>query len=60
MLRADFDPAICTPAKLSAWCSFWGEAQSRPMYQDRCGSNDEAYIRQMEAICAALTARRGL
>ena len=59
LLRADFNPAICTPARLSAWCSFWGEAQSRPMYQDRCGSNDEAYIRQLEQICAALTAEGG-
>jgi AcrR family transcriptional regulator len=59
MLRADFHPAICTPTKLSAWCSFWGEAQSRPMYQDRCGSNDEDYIRHMEAICVALTREGG-
>lgn len=54
LLRADFNPDICTPAKLSAWCSFWGEAQSRPMYQERCGSNDQIYNDQMEAICAAL------
>ncbi|MEY3307488.1 MAG: hypothetical protein RLZZ413_1526 [Pseudomonadota bacterium] len=56
LLRADFNPAICTPARLSAWCSFWGEAQSRPLYQDRCGSNDAAYIQRLEDICAALTA----
>lgn len=54
LLRADFNPEICTPAKLSAWCSFWGEAQSRPMYQERCGSNDQIYNDQMEAICAEL------
>ena len=36
MLRADFTPAICTPAKLSAWCAFWGEAQCRPLYQEQC------------------------
>lgn len=59
LLRADFNPAICTPARLSAWCSFWGEAQSRPMYQERCGSNDENYNRRMEAICAALLAEGG-
>ncbi|PZR00823.1 MAG: TetR family transcriptional regulator [Cereibacter sphaeroides] len=59
MLRADFNPAVCTPAKLSAWCSFWGEAQSRPMYQECCGSNDEAYIAEMEAICAALIKEGG-
>jgi TetR/AcrR family transcriptional repressor of bet genes len=59
LLRADFNPAICTPARLSAWCSFWGEAQSRPMYQDRCGSNDAAYIARLQDICAALTAEGG-
>jgi AcrR family transcriptional regulator len=60
LLRADFNPEICTPAKLSAWCSFWGEAQSRPMYQERCGSNDQIYNDQMEAICAELLQNAGL
>jgi AcrR family transcriptional regulator len=59
LIRADFNPQICTPAKLSAWCSFWGEAQSRPMYQERCGSNDQIYNRQMEAICAELLKEAG-
>ena len=54
LFRADFNDGICTPAKLSAWCSFWGEAQSRPIYQERCGSNDQIYNDQMEAICAEL------
>ncbi len=56
MLRADFNPAICTQARLAAWCSFWGEAQSRPIYQEECGSNDEHYNRTLEAICADLLA----
>jgi AcrR family transcriptional regulator len=59
MLRADFNPAICTPARLSAWCAFWGEAQSRPMYQERCGSNDAAYNLRLEQVCAALKAEGG-
>ncbi|MGQ0564466.1 MAG: TetR family transcriptional regulator C-terminal domain-containing protein [Gemmobacter sp.] len=59
LLQADFNPAICTPARLSAWCSFWGEAQSRPLYQESCGSNDEAYNRTMEGVCAALIAEGG-
>lgn len=59
MLRADFNPAICTPARLSAWFAFWGEAQSRPLYQERCGSNDAAYKLRMEEICAALAAEGG-
>ncbi len=54
LIRADFEPAICTGARLGAWVSFWGEAQSRPLYQEICGENDRGYIRQMEKLCAAL------
>lgn len=59
MLRADFNPAICTPQRLSAWCSFWGEAQSRPLYQERCGSNDDRYNARMEEFCAAILTEDG-
>jgi TetR/AcrR family transcriptional repressor of bet genes len=59
LLLADFNPGICTPARLSAWCSFWGEAQSRPLYQVQCGSNDDAYNDRMEGICAHLIAEGG-
>lgn len=59
LIRADFNPAICTPARLSAWCSFWGEAQSRPIYQDRCGANDEEYNLRLEAICTRMNAEHG-
>ena len=59
LLLADFNATICTPAKLSAWCSFWGEAQSRPLYQVQCGSNDDAYNDRLEAIIARLIAEGG-
>lgn len=59
MLRADFNPAICTEAKLSAWCAFWGEAQCRPLYQEQCGSNDEAYLLALETLCTELKAEGG-
>jgi AcrR family transcriptional regulator len=59
MLRADFNPKIYTPARLFAWCSFWGEAQSRPIYQKKCGSNDEEYIRLMETLCGKLISEGG-
>jgi TetR/AcrR family transcriptional repressor of bet genes len=59
LLRADFNPALCTPERLIVWCAFWGEAQSRPIYQEECGSNDLDYIRNMEEICARLTAEGG-
>jgi AcrR family transcriptional regulator len=56
LLLADFNETICTSNKLTAWCAFWGEAQSRPIYQEKCGANDQAYIRQLEDICARLIA----
>ena len=59
MIRADFNPAICTPARLAAWCAFWGEAQSRPMYQEQCGSNDQEYNRVLENICQELLKETG-
>jgi TetR/AcrR family transcriptional repressor of bet genes len=59
MIRADFNPPICTPARLSAWCAFWGEAQSRPLYQANCASNDEEYKRTLEDICTRLVAEGG-
>ena len=57
LLLADFDPTICTPARLSAWCSFWGEAQSRPLYQAHCGANDAAYNACIAEICGQLLAQ---
>lgn len=59
MLRADFNPEICTPSRLAAWCAFWGEAQSRPLYQEQCGSNDRAYNRALEEICRDLLTETG-
>jgi AcrR family transcriptional regulator len=59
LLRADFNPEICTKARLYAWCTFWGEAQSRPIYQRSCGSNDQEYIEVMEGICTRLCAEQG-
>jgi TetR/AcrR family transcriptional repressor of bet genes len=55
LIEADFNPAICTPARLAAWCAYWGEAQSRPLYQSASAGLDDIYNRQIEAICARLT-----
>lgn len=59
LLRADLDPRICTPSRLSAWLAFWGEAQGRPLYQERASANDAHYIARMEDICAGLMAEGG-
>jgi AcrR family transcriptional regulator len=55
-LSADYVEEICTPEHLACWCSFWGEVQSRPIYQQECASNDQDYIRELERICADIIA----
>lgn len=59
LLRADFSPAICTPARLAAWCAYWGESQSRPLYQSRCGANDALYNRTLVEICRQMNLAHG-
>lgn len=59
LIRASFAPQLYTPARLAAWVAFWGEAQSRPLYQDRCGARDDDYAERQQAICAALMAEGG-
>ena len=59
LLRADFDPSICTQGRLAAWCAFWGETQGRPLYQERCGANDEIYNSGMAAIVNRLLTEGG-
>lgn len=59
LMRADYEPSICTPEHLACWCSFWGEVQSRPIYQQECASNDRRYIKRLEGICTALIKEGG-
>jgi AcrR family transcriptional regulator len=59
LLRADFTEKVSAPDRLAAWCAFWGEAQSRPIYQEKCGSNDREYVEVLEGICARLVAAEG-
>lgn len=59
LIRADYVPSVSTPERLKAWCAFWGEAQSRPVYQETCGDNDRAYVAALEEACAALIAETG-
>lgn len=59
LIQADFNQSIYTPTRLMAWCTFWGEAPSRPYYQQECGAYDLEYIRVMEGICARLAAGSG-
>lgn len=59
LIKADFAAAICTPARLSAWCAFWGESQSRPLYQARCGANDALYNSTLVDLCTAMNRQHG-
>ncbi len=59
LLRADFNEVICTEEKRTAWVAFWGEAQSRPVYQAMCGPMDQEYALRLEEICANLVSEGG-
>lgn len=59
LFRADFSPQLFTPARLAAWVAFWGEAQSRPLYREKCGAKDDDYADRKQTICAALLAEGG-
>lgn len=59
LVEADFNPTVCQPSRLYAWCAFWSESQSRPLYQERCGANDEHYNGTLEGICAQMNASYG-
>jgi TetR/AcrR family transcriptional repressor of bet genes len=59
LIQADFNEKVCTRDRVLAWYTFWGEAQSRPTYQEECGANDLEYIRVLEGICTRLVAESG-
>lgn len=59
LIEADFNPEICRPSRLYSWCAFWGESQGRPLYQARCGANDERYNRILEGICTEMNSLYG-
>jgi AcrR family transcriptional regulator len=59
LIDADFTPNICTKERLAAWCAFWGEAQSLPMYQEICGDKDKTYILVLEGIARQLLRAAG-
>ena len=58
-MLADFNEKICTQSKLRAWCAFWGEAQSRPIYQEKCAANDQACNAELEEVCGRLIKEGG-
>ncbi len=59
LVKADFDRKVCNRRKISAWCAFWGEAESRPRYQELCGSRDQEYTDTLTSLCRELIAEGG-
>ena len=59
LLAADYNANICRPERIACWCSFWGEVQSRPLYQQQCSANDNEYIHELEGICADIASEGG-
>ena len=58
LIDVTFDPLVSDPAKIAVWYAFWGEAGSRSVYLERCGSIDTVYFADLEKICTEI-ARRG-
>jgi TetR/AcrR family transcriptional repressor of bet genes len=54
LLEADFNGVVWTQDRSACWCAFWGEVQSRPIYQQQCAANDDDYIETLEQICQSL------
>jgi AcrR family transcriptional regulator len=54
LLEADFNGVVWTQERSACWCAFWGEVQSRPIYQQECAANDDDYIETLEQICQSL------
>lgn len=59
LLQADFNDTIGSPQRLAAWCAFWGETQSRPLYQQLCAPDDEVYNETVVRLCANLITEGG-
>jgi TetR/AcrR family transcriptional repressor of bet genes len=59
LVAADFDKQVCNRRKLAAWCAFWGEAKSRPTYQELCGARDDEYQDVILGLCRTIVADGG-
>ncbi|MBI1732738.1 MAG: transcriptional regulator BetI [Gammaproteobacteria bacterium] len=51
LVELDFSPRVCDRRKLAVWFSFWGEARSRPTYQQICARNDRRYEKIVTDLC---------
>ena len=55
LVRADFDPAICTRRKLALWFAFWGETSAKPIYNRLSSESEEERFQAMKQTCEALS-----
>ncbi|MCB1386380.1 MAG: TetR family transcriptional regulator C-terminal domain-containing protein [Nitratireductor sp.] len=51
LVRADFDPAICTRKKLALWFAFWGETAAKPIYNRLASESEEERFQAMKHAC---------
>lgn len=54
LIAADFDPKVCNKKKVAVWYAFWGEARSRPYYQQICADFDREHHEALRGLCQAL------
>lgn len=59
LVAADFDAEVCNRRKIAAWCAFWGEAKSRPIYREICGERDLIHSDTLRGLCRELVAEGG-
>ncbi len=59
IVTADLGEAIYTPDKIAAWCAFWGEAKTRPVYRDIRAPVERHYEETITAMCEALNREGG-
>lgn len=54
MVDADFDPAVCNPAKVAAWFAFLGDTKYRPAYLDLLVKDDQKRLKEFERSCRSI------
>lgn len=54
IMLSDFDQAVYSQEKLSAWIAFWGEIQGRPVYDEICSAFDRERHDITFGCCKAL------
>lgn len=59
MVRADFEPRVCSPEAQILWHAFWGEASARPLFNEIADAFDTHRSDALEAEVAGLLGALG-